>query len=88
MHWTQRLTLKLRLNLESEKNNYDLSMRFISQNPLPAEIKVFSETSTRLNLEKKQIIKDYYDEKITEYTKVLSVSKNFTSVVQSHLLKK
>ncbi len=87
-HWTKMLLLKLRLNLQADKSNFDIFIKLIEAKPMPQEVKISANREQELIKERKKLCEKYYAEKVNNYKQVLAISKQFTDIVKSHLAKR
>jgi hypothetical protein len=86
-HWTQNLLLKLRLNLEDGKMQYDQFLKLNDLNPLSKEAQQIIEREKELKKERGVLDDTYYAEKVNKFKEVLLISVPFTESVKRYLKK-
>jgi len=86
-HWTQKILLELRLNLEDEKRGFEMFLELIKIKPIPPEALKVAQEEKEFHAKTKEICDEYYKNNIEEYKKVLTVSTKFTETVKLYLNK-
>lgn len=81
-NWVKTILIKLRLNLEADKSNFELFMMFKDEKPIPDIVKKAAEKEAELKTERKEITSEYYSKHGEEYKKVVAASYKFTEKVK------